>query len=345
MAVRELPGRAAARDRRQRARQGRVGPALLEPRPDLQRHRGARPGARLDLPAPADRAAAELRRAGLLDLRVGRLPQRGGHVLRRAAGRRGRRAPARRAPAAPAGPGRAHPHPLGRRRERRDRLQAVPARCATSTAAGAGSTSRSRWPALAGPIPLADRFESNDDAGTQATPLRQTRVDFSATLDFWDDNVDVYKVYLRAKQRLVVTLDGPRGVNTDLLLWKPGTQRVQGLSLALLRQRVALSAKPGDRASRSRTARRPQAGTTSRRSSCSPAPARTGSATPSARASSLGRARRGARAPGSRPRRRAAARPSSRPRRRRRTPPRRSRRPGRGPRRRRSARRGGSSGP
>ncbi len=101
--------------------------------------------------------------------------------------------------------------------------------------------------ALAGPIPLADRFESNDDAGTQATPLRQTRVDFTATLDFWDDNVDVYKVHLRAKQRLVVTLDGPRGVNTDLLLWRPGTQRVQGLSLALLRQRVALSAKPGTR--------------------------------------------------------------------------------------------------
>ena len=101
--------------------------------------------------------------------------------------------------------------------------------------------------ALSGPIPLADRFESNDDAGTQATPLRQTRADFTATLDFWDDNVDVYKVHLRARQRLVVTLDGPRGVNTDLLLWRPGTQRVQGLSLALLRQRVALSAKPGTR--------------------------------------------------------------------------------------------------
>ncbi len=101
--------------------------------------------------------------------------------------------------------------------------------------------------ALGGPIPLADSFESNDDAGTQATPMRQTHVDFFATLDFWDDNVDVYKVYLRAKQQIVVTLDGPRGVNTDLLLWKPGTQRVQGLSLALLRQRVALSAKPGTR--------------------------------------------------------------------------------------------------
>jgi len=100
---------------------------------------------------------------------------------------------------------------------------------------------------LAGPIPLADRFESNDDAGTQATPMRRARADFSATLDFWDDNVDVYKVHLRAKQRVVITLDGPRGVNTDLLLWKPGTQRVQGLSLALLRQRVALSAKPGTR--------------------------------------------------------------------------------------------------
>ena len=101
--------------------------------------------------------------------------------------------------------------------------------------------------ALAGPIPLADRFESNDDAGMQATPMRRSRADFSATIDFWDDNVDVYKVHLRAKQRVVVTLDGPRGVNTDLLLWRPGTQRVQGLSLALLRKRVALSAKSGTR--------------------------------------------------------------------------------------------------
>ncbi len=101
--------------------------------------------------------------------------------------------------------------------------------------------------ALQGPIPGPDRYESNDDAGGQATPLRQSRADFAATIDFWDDHVDVYKLYLRKKQRVVVTLDGPRRTNTDLMLWKPGTQRVEGLSLSLLRQRVAMSAAPGAR--------------------------------------------------------------------------------------------------
>ena len=197
---------------------------------------------------------------------------------------------------------------------------------------------------LAGPIPLADRFESNDDAGTQATPMRQTRVDFSATLDFWDDNVDVYKVYLRARQQIVVTLDGPRGVNTDLLLWKPGTQKRAGAVARAAPPACRALGEAGDARADRRTARRQRAGTTSRRRSCSPAPARTGSVTRSARAA-LRQARRAARAPGFRRRRRAAARPSSRPRRRRRTPPRRSRHPGRGSRRLRLALRGGSSGP
>jgi subtilisin family serine protease len=98
--------------------------------------------------------------------------------------------------------------------------------------------------ALQEPIPGADRYESNDDAGGQATPLRRARADFRATLDFWDDQVDVYKVYLRRRQRLVVTLDGPRGTNTDLLLWRPGTLRVEGLALDL-RRRAAQSVRPG----------------------------------------------------------------------------------------------------
>ena len=59
--------------------------------------------------------------------------------------------------------------------------------------------------------------------------------------------MDVYKLYLRKQQRVFVTLDGPRRTNTDLMLWKPGTQRVEGLSLSLLRQRVAMSAAPGAR--------------------------------------------------------------------------------------------------
>ncbi|HET9673469.1 MAG TPA: S8 family serine peptidase [Gaiellaceae bacterium] len=95
---------------------------------------------------------------------------------------------------------------------------------------------------LAGPMPSGDRFESNDDAGAQATPLRRRRADFTATLDFWDDHVDVYKLFLRKGQRITITLESPRRSDADLVLWKPGTQRVEGLSLALLRKRAAMSA-------------------------------------------------------------------------------------------------------
>ncbi len=95
---------------------------------------------------------------------------------------------------------------------------------------------------LAGPMPSGDRFESNDDAGAQATPLRQRRADFTATLDFWDDHVDVYKLFLRKGQRITITLESPRRSDADLVLWKPGTKRVEGLSLALLRKRAAMSA-------------------------------------------------------------------------------------------------------
>jgi hypothetical protein len=101
--------------------------------------------------------------------------------------------------------------------------------------------------ALQGPLPTPDRFESNDDAGSQATPLKVRSADFVATLDFWDDPLDVYKTYLRKGQRMTVVLDGPKGSDTNLVLWKPGTQRVEGLSLSLLKQRAAQSRRPGAR--------------------------------------------------------------------------------------------------
>jgi hypothetical protein len=97
------------------------------------------------------------------------------------------------------------------------------------------------------PLPSPDRFESNDDAGAQATPLKVRSADFVATLDFWDDPLDVYKTYLRRGQRMTVVLDGPKGSDTNLVLWKPGTQRVEGLSLSLLKQRAAQSRRPGAR--------------------------------------------------------------------------------------------------
>jgi subtilisin family serine protease len=100
---------------------------------------------------------------------------------------------------------------------------------------------------LTGPILPADRFETNDDAGALATPLRVRNANFTATIDFWDDPTDVYKTYVRRAQRLSVTLQGPRGSDTNLVLWKPGTKRVEGLAPSALRQRAAQSSGPGPR--------------------------------------------------------------------------------------------------
>ena len=80
---------------------------------------------------------------------------------------------------------------------------------------------------LALPSPTADQFEPNDGAAARAPRLwgrRQRRI--SATLDFWNDQVDVYRVKLRRGQRVTAVLRGPREVETSLLLWKPGTKRL-----------------------------------------------------------------------------------------------------------------------
>jgi subtilisin family serine protease len=80
---------------------------------------------------------------------------------------------------------------------------------------------------LVAPPPTADQFEPNDGAATQAPRLwgkRRRRI--AATLDFWNDQVDVYRVKLRQRQTVTAVLRGPPGVETSLLLWKPGTKRV-----------------------------------------------------------------------------------------------------------------------
>ena len=63
--------------------------------------------------------------------------------------------------------------------------------------------------ALDGVLPSPDRFEPNDDAGTSAARLSGKVTFVKATLDFWDDQIDVYRLYLRKEQRLRLTLKGP----------------------------------------------------------------------------------------------------------------------------------------
>lgn len=97
--------------------------------------------------------------------------------------------------------------------------------------------------ALAGTIPSADRFEPNDDAGPAAWPLSGRSGTLHATLDFWDDQSDVYRVLVRRGQKVFAVLSGPIGTDTVLALWKPETERVDDLRAQGLR--VRLSARPG----------------------------------------------------------------------------------------------------
>ena len=118
----------------------------------------------------------------------------------------------------------------------------------------AGRDSRSGWgsvdvlaalESLSGKLPMPDRLETNDDAGGRAVKLFGNDIRTHATLDFWDDQVDVYKVYLEAGERVLLTLRGPVGTQTNLILWRPGTQHVEGLSPDVQTRRLAVAAKPG----------------------------------------------------------------------------------------------------
>jgi subtilisin family serine protease len=77
-----------------------------------------------------------------------------------------------------------------------------------------------------GSPPTADKLETNDDAGAQAKRIYGARKEIKATIDFWDDQIDVYRIELHAGQRLTATLTGPAQSSINLLLWSPHTQSV-----------------------------------------------------------------------------------------------------------------------
>ncbi len=111
--------------------------------------------------------------------------------------------------------------------------------------------------ALSGPIPARDRLEPNDDAGALAPMLWGQSRRQEATLDFWDDQSDVYGIRLKKDQPVYVSVRGPAGTDTNLILWKPGTRHVDDLaSLSLVAHQ---SARPGPREWLSYSA--PRAGT------------------------------------------------------------------------------------
>ncbi len=96
--------------------------------------------------------------------------------------------------------------------------------------------------ATAGTYLRADTREPNDDAGRLSSTI-WTRAGgtINATLDFWDDPIDVYRIRLRKDQFVSLTLSGPPSGNSNLALWRPGTQTVVDLSPAAQKMRVAQS--------------------------------------------------------------------------------------------------------
>jgi hypothetical protein len=96
---------------------------------------------------------------------------------------------------------------------------------------------------LQGPIPPPDLYESNDEAGVHAHTVYGKRGRITATLDYWDDQLDVYRIRLLKGERLSAQLVGSPGSNIDLILWDTKTKRVD--DLASQRFRLTQSARPG----------------------------------------------------------------------------------------------------
>jgi subtilisin family serine protease len=85
------------------------------------------------------------------------------------------------------------------------------------------------------PLPPPDRYEPNDDAGPWAHALPPLPRTIQATLDYWDDDVDVYRVHLSKGQRLYARLTATPVGAARLALWAPGTERVDTLGSAASR--------------------------------------------------------------------------------------------------------------
>jgi len=86
---------------------------------------------------------------------------------------------------------------------------------------------------LAGPLPAPDWGETNDDAGLQSHAVWGKHDKVVATVDYWDDPVDVYRVQLQGHERLSASVvAAPGGSSLRLELWRPGTVHVDRASSA-----------------------------------------------------------------------------------------------------------------
>ena len=102
---------------------------------------------------------------------------------------------------------------------------------------------------LDGPLPPRDAHEPNDDAGEAAYrlyfPAGEKARFVKASVDFWDDQDDVYAVHLRRGERLLRLARPRRAPSVVLALWQPGAASVS--DLARQNRRVRVSSRPGRR--------------------------------------------------------------------------------------------------
>jgi subtilisin family serine protease len=91
-------------------------------------------------------------------------------------------------------------------------------------------------------LPAPDAMEPNDNAntpGASAYPFGPPRT-IAATLDYWDDPIDVYSIKLTRGSQIFARLS-EAGPGTKLVLWKPGTTDVTVSIRELLGDRAAQS--------------------------------------------------------------------------------------------------------
>ena len=216
------------------------------------------------------------------------------------------------------GPTRSRGCSSARRLTRTPRPAARSARSgATATRAGAGWTCSARSRSSAAErrfrLPIGTSRTTTPASGRPFGPPRA----ITATLDYWDDQVDVYAITLQKGRRLYARLSPSAGASVRLVLWKPGTDNVDSLAVppsgqaarstaVAGQERLVFDVPAGGVYYLEVKLVHPTADRVPTRSASRPGPSPGQAARP--------RARRAGRAPGCRRRASAPARPSSRPR-------------------------------